>query len=82
MSQQMYDLTLADKNPAASALKPAVKRAKASTKWHVSQFVCLEPSIPRGLSLFTAFVWKAVKSRGLRARLALLHMYTVFGGNA
>lgn len=82
--QQSEDPTLCDtlQNPAASALKPAVKRAKASAKWHVSQFFCLEPSIPHGLSLFTTFVWKAVRRRGLRARLILLHMYTVFGGNA
>lgn len=67
--QQSEDPTLPDTllNPAASALMPAVKRAKASAKWHVSHFVCLEPSIPHGLSLFTAFVWKAVKRRGLRA---------------
>lgn len=53
------------RDPAAWSPKPAVKSAKASSKWHVSQFFSLRLSIPRGLDLFTAFVWKAAKSRRL-----------------
>lgn len=65
------------RDPVAWSPKPAVKSAKASSKWHVSQFFSLRLSIPPRPGLIYCICMKSCEKQK-----ALLHMYTVCRGNA